>query len=269
MAATEHDSWTLFSSLDLQGEAEQIELAGFLDGLVQEFSRSPVSHSLKALHEDDDDEERGAAEHDAGASASYVSKNVQLSQGANIAVANSGPDLKNFPLPKGPVSPQTASEIVEVLRRGGALSMKAMKKLLRDVYKVLKLAPNVVSVNTQPRITKIHVVGDLHGQLSDLLHILDDAGMPSSENAYIFNGDFVDRGKKSVEVIAILFSLMLAWPQSVFLNRGNHEGEISLCPLMPMPSYEPPAFFIDHISKTKRSAPNLHLLMAVVVSAQK
>jgi hypothetical protein len=38
-----------------------------------------------------------------------------------------------------------------------------------------------------------HVVGDLHGSLEDLARIISIKGYPSSENKYIFNGDFVDR----------------------------------------------------------------------------
>jgi hypothetical protein len=60
-------------------------------------------------------------------------------------------------------------------------------------------------------------------QLQDLLHIFDDAGNPSPSNKFIFNGDFVDRGPCSVEIIMILFSAFLAYPDAVFLNRGNHE----------------------------------------------
>lgn len=47
-------------------------------------------------------------------------------------------------------------------------------------------------------------------------------GLPSPENPYIFNGDFVDRGKKGLEVFLLLLSCMLAFPGGVFLNRGNH-----------------------------------------------
>ena len=38
------------------------------------------------------------------------------------------------------------------------------------------------------------VVGDLHGNLEDLLHIIDAAGLPSEDLVYVFDGDFVDRG---------------------------------------------------------------------------
>lgn len=47
--------------------------------------------------------------------------------------------------------------------------------------------------------------------------------MPHVGNYYVFNGDFVDRGACSVEVLLIIFSLMLAFPTCVTLNRGNHE----------------------------------------------
>ncbi len=36
-------------------------------------------------------------------------------------------------------------------------------------------------------------------------------------------GDFVDRGAFGVEVMAVLLSLRLLYPDFVLLNRGNHE----------------------------------------------
>lgn len=56
------------------------------------------------------------------------------------------------------------------------------------------------------------VIGDLHGQFADLLYILDTTGMPSEKNMYVFNGDFVDRGSCSLQIVLTLFSLMLAEP---------------------------------------------------------
>jgi hypothetical protein len=52
-------------------------------------------------------------------------------------------------------------------------------------------------------------VGDIHGQLPDLIHILQDSGFPSVTNKYIFNGDFVDRGPKGIYVYKCILMEML------------------------------------------------------------
>lgn len=40
---------------------------------------------------------------------------------------------------------------------------------------------------------------------------------------YVFNGDFVDRGAHSLEVIGLLMALKVSMPNRVWLVRGNHE----------------------------------------------
>jgi len=71
--------------------------------------------------------------------------------------------------------------------------------------------------------TRLVVVGDIHGQLKDLIHIIRTNGDPSSNLHYLFNGDFVDRGPRSVEVVLSLYLLLVVQPNSIHLNRGNHE----------------------------------------------
>ncbi|KAL7980746.1 hypothetical protein Chor_001900 [Crotalus horridus] len=68
---------------------------------------------------------------------------------------------------------------------------------------------------------KITVCGDTHGQYYDLLNIFELNGLPSEYNPYLFNGDFVDRGSFSVEVILTLFGFKLLYPDHFHLLRGE------------------------------------------------
>lgn len=63
------------------------------------------------------------------------------------------------------------------------------------------------------------------GQFFDLLEIFRLNGFPSETHAYLFNGDFVDRGSWSTEVALTLYAYKMLYPKLFFLNRGNHETD--------------------------------------------
>ncbi|EDO17724.1 hypothetical protein Kpol_1033p29 [Vanderwaltozyma polyspora DSM 70294] len=79
----------------------------------------------------------------------------------------------------------------------------------------------------QPSLLKlqapIKVVGDLHGQYSDLLRILKLSGVPPETN-YLCLGDYVDRGKQSLETILLLLCYKIKYKDNFFMLRGNHES---------------------------------------------
>ncbi|KAK4659056.1 serine/threonine protein phosphatase Pzh1 [Podospora pseudocomata] len=68
----------------------------------------------------------------------------------------------------------------------------------------------------------VKIVGDVHGQYTDLIRMFEMCGFPPNSN-YLFLGDYVDRGKQSLETILLLLCYKLKYPENFFLLRGNHE----------------------------------------------
>ena len=73
-----------------------------------------------------------------------------------------------------------------------------------------------------PGSTNFNVIGDVHGQYYDLLRIFEYGGFHPESN-YLFLGDYIDRGKQSIETIALLLCYKIKYPENFFLLRGNHE----------------------------------------------
>ena len=92
--------------------------------------------------------------------------------------------------------------------------------LITKAKKIFEEQP--VFLELEPPLT---ICGDIHGQYKDLLKLFKVSGEPPSKN-YIFLGDYVDRGKQSIETISLLMAYKIKYPENFFIIRGNHEAEL-------------------------------------------
>jgi serine/threonine-protein phosphatase PP1 catalytic subunit len=97
------------------------------------------------------------------------------------------------------------------------LTENEIKYLIVKCKKIIMSQP--IFLELQSPIT---IAGDTHGQFSDLLNLFKLGGFPPEVN-YLFLGDYVDRGKQSIETICLLMAYKLKNPVNFFLLRGNHE----------------------------------------------
>ncbi len=112
--------------------------------------------------------------------------------------------------------------MVEAFKNQQRLHKKFCVQIILGLIPIFKSLPSLLDIRIPPG-QKFTVCGDVHGQFYDLLNIFAINGEPSETNPYLFNGDFVDRGSFSCEVILTLFAYKLNCPSSIHLLRGNHE----------------------------------------------
>ncbi|XP_068703476.1 serine/threonine-protein phosphatase with EF-hands 2-like isoform X1 [Montipora foliosa] len=207
-------TWKIFQSIEYAGEQDQLKLFNFFNDMLTHVNDGDNRGAGIMRH--------GSATSSTSTASKISSKLEQLTDPSLITVDESMYDGPHVTLP---LKLLTVRNIIEHFKSHKLLHVKYILLILRETRTKLMALPNISKATT--RITKqITICGDLHGKLSDLFMIFHKNGLPSAENPYIFNGDIVDRGPKSVEIAIILFAFFLLYPTGVYINRGNHEDHI-------------------------------------------
>mmetsp|Transcript_14345 Transcript_14345/g.54078 ORF Transcript_14345/g.54078 Transcript_14345/m.54078 type:complete len:291 (-) Transcript_14345:318-1190(-) len=89
--------------------------------------------------------------------------------------------------------------------------------ICQDAREIFMREPPLLEVSAPMKIA-----GDVHGQYSDVLRLFRAGGLPPDQK-YLFMGDYVDRGRNSIETICLLMALKVQYPDQIWLLRGNHE----------------------------------------------
>ncbi|XP_062290399.1 serine/threonine-protein phosphatase with EF-hands 2-like [Scomber scombrus] len=202
-------TWNIFQSIEYAGEQDQIKLYNFFGFLMDHFTpasseRNLISHIFR----------ENEICRDAEWERYFCYESIEV------------PDSYTGPHLTFPMTFCGVSKLVEAFKhKHSQLHARYVLQILGETWRLLRILPNINHVTTC-HTKEITICGDLHGQLEDLLLIFYKNGLPSSEKPYVFNGDFVDRGKNSLEILLILFGFLLVYPNDVHLNRGNHEDHI-------------------------------------------
>ncbi|NXE90319.1 PPE1 phosphatase, partial [Menura novaehollandiae] len=199
-------SLSIFQSIEYADEQDQLQLSNFftfmLDHCTHPESVSQIFTSPSAPQVEDE-----------GLCLTEFEKKIDV------------PDSYYGPRLSFPLTVEDANALLHAFRNEQLLHARYVLQLLSETRRVLKEMPNITHLSTSYS-KEITVCGDLHGNLDDLLLIFYKNGLPSEQNRYVFNGDFVDRGKNSMEILIILFAFLLIYPNDLHLNRGNHEDYI-------------------------------------------
>jgi serine/threonine-protein phosphatase PP1 catalytic subunit len=103
-------------------------------------------------------------------------------------------------------------ELLNVRSSQGFVRVKSelVEKICGAVTNIFLEEPSVISLSAP-----IKICGDIHGEFGNLLRVFEIGGLPPTAK-YLFLGDYVDRGNRSVEVLLLLFCLN----QEIFSTLG-------------------------------------------------
>ena len=127
---------------------------------------------------------------------------------------------KLYPFENKQMSQNSKNEQIKLVTESKLLSEDELKYLCIKSMEIFMQESSFLEL-TAPII----ICGDIHGQYRDLIRLFDFGGSPQKKQ-YLFLGDYVDRGKNSIECISLLLAYKVKYPKNIYLLRGNHESEM-------------------------------------------
>ncbi|GAA6043581.1 hypothetical protein JCM8097_005264 [Rhodosporidiobolus ruineniae] len=140
----------------------------------------------------------------------------------------SAPIPSDYTGPRLPATGQINAEFIDALiewfKEGNLIPRRIAWEIILGAYEHLRNEESLVDVSI-PEGQTVNVIGDTHGQFFDFYHLLSLTTRPSPTHTLVFNGDFVDRGSWSTEIMLVLFAYKWLYPNNTRLLRGNHESK--------------------------------------------
>ena len=122
----------------------------------------------------------------------------------------------------GKIDKDWVISLMEDLKNEKFLHKKYLLQIMTSLKEYYEKQQSLIDIEI-PDDHEFSVCGDVHGQYYDVMNIFKINGYPSETNPYLFNGDFVDRGSFSVEIMVTFFCWKYLYPNHFHLARGNHE----------------------------------------------
>ena len=109
--------------------------------------------------------------------------------------------------------------VIASISAGNQVQEKEVCSILAKLQEILFSESNVIEI-----VSPIIICGDIHGQLYDLFELFNKVCPEGVQNhRFLFMGDYVDRGRFSMETFAFLAAHKIKYPSQFYLLRGNHE----------------------------------------------
>lgn len=206
-------TFLMFKDLETKEEYQKVKMAGFLREL----------HKL-AVEETKEKIKSGIIR--------TTSKNATKDKDTTKGDSNDG-TITLADLDLMAITPAEALAKIAALHAGEKFDSESLIKLAQAGIAVMGEEETVVDLReNNPDLKRVTVVGDIHGSLNCLMSVLEMVEIEKLTNedtdrVVVFDGDFVDRGMHSLEVLSTLLLLKISHPTNVILLRGNHEDSMT------------------------------------------